>query len=303
MARGLATNRTYRLTRDGLRVGCHGIRMRRAELPSGLWSQKDSPLLFPLSKIFWGLVEPDLLLLLLVALGVALAATKRWARTGMRVAATGVLLLLAIAFLPANDWFMRPLENRFPPPRVLPARVDGIIALGGAVDPERSAAHGMVSLNDDAERLTAFVSLARLYPTAKLVFTAGSASIFPGRPKEADATRELFAALGMDATKIIFERESRNTYENAILSKPLADPKPGEIWMLITSAYHMPRAMGVFRQAGWPVVPFPVAYKTGAGDGPSLVAHLRSVDRAMHEWFGLAAYRVLQRTDALFPEP
>lgn len=260
-------------------------------------------MLFIVSKLFWRLVEPDLLLLAVVALGVALSMTRRWARAGIRVAATGTLLLLAIAFLPIDAWLLSPLEDRFPPVRDMPAHVDGIIALGGAIDAERSAAHGIPSLNDEAERITTFVTLARRYPAAKLVFTSGSASVFADRPKEADAAKPLFADLGIDTTTIMFERESRNTYENAIFSKRLADPKPGETWILITSASHMPRAVGVFRGAGWPVLPWPVAYETGGVYDPGLARHLLEVERVMHEWLGLVAYRLLGRTDALFPAP
>jgi uncharacterized SAM-binding protein YcdF (DUF218 family) len=260
-------------------------------------------LLFVFSKIFWRLVEPDLLLLAAITLGLGLGATRRWARAGFRVATMGTLLLLAIAFLPTADWLLGPLEDRFPPVRDMPVRVDGIIALGGAIDAERTAAHGIPSLNEEAERVTTFVTLARLYPAAKLVFTSGSASVFADHPKEADAAKQLLADLGMDATKIIFERESRNTYENAIFSKRLADPKPGETWLLVTSAWHMPRAVGVFRGADWPVVPWPVAYKAGGVYDPDLARHLSELERVMHEWLGLVAYRLLGRTDALFPAP
>lgn len=255
------------------------------------------------SKIFWRLVEPDLLLLAVVSVGLALAATRRWARAGMRTAMAGVLLLLAIAFLPTDAWLLGPLEDRFPPVHDMPANVDGIIALGGAIDAVRTAAHGIPSLNEEAERVTTFVTLARRYPAAKLVFASGSASVFAENPKEADAAKQLFADLGMDTTKIMFERESRNTYENAIFSKRLADPKPGETWILVTSAAHMPRAVGVFRGAGWPVLPWPVAYKAGGAYAPGLASHLSDVERAMHEWLGLVAYRLLGRTDALFPAP
>lgn len=259
-------------------------------------------MLFVLSKIFWRLVQPDLLLLAVVAIGLALTAS-RWSRVGKWLAAIGTSLLLAVAFLPTDDWLMAPLENRFPPPRSMPVRVDGIIVLGGAIDAERSVSHGIPSLNEEAERLTTFVTLARLYPSAKLVFTSGTGSIFADRPKEADVAKSLFADLGMDTAKIIFEREARNTFENAVFSKRLAQPKPGEIWVLITSAWHMPRAVGIFRRAGWPVVPWPVAYKTGGDYDPSLITHLADLDRAAHEWLGLLAYRLLDRTDALFPAP
>ena len=256
-----------------------------------------------LSKILWRLVEPDLLLLGLVVLGLALAASRRHTQTGMRIATTGAVLLLAVAFVPTDRWLLAPLEDRFPPPRMMPAHVEGIVVLGGAIDAERSLAHGMTSLNDDAERITAFVALARHYPAAKLVFTSGSASIWGDGPKEADAAVTILAALGLDTSKILFEREARNTYENAIFGKRLAEPQLGETWLLVTSAYHMPRAVGVFRGAGWPVLAWPVAYKTGSGYNLGLASHLLDLERALHEWLGLAAYRLLGRTDTLFPAP
>jgi uncharacterized SAM-binding protein YcdF (DUF218 family) len=259
-------------------------------------------LLFAVSKILWALVQPDLIIFAMIVIGVALLWT-RWARGGRRLASLGAILLVVVAATPLDKWLFAPLEVRFPPLRNLPPHVDGIIALGGAIDPVLSARHGMPSLNDDAERMTSFVKLARLYPSAKLVFTSGSAAVFGEKLKEADAAKRLFADLGLDTSKIIFERESRNTYENAVFSKKLANPKPGEVWILITSAWHMPRAVGIFRQAGWPVLPWPVSYKTGGSFDPDLANHIRGVDRATHEWIGLLAYRLLGRTDALFPAP
>jgi uncharacterized SAM-binding protein YcdF (DUF218 family) len=259
-------------------------------------------LLFAVSKILWALVQPDLIIFAMIVIGVALLWT-RWARGGRRLASLGAILLVVVAATPLDKWLFAPLEVRFPPLRTLPPHVDGIIALGGAIDPVLSARHGMPSLNDDAERMTSFVKLARLYPSAKLVFTSGSAAVFGEKLKEADAAKRLFADLGLDTSKIIFERESRNTYENAVFSKKLANPKPGEVWILITSAWHMPRAVGIFRQAGWPVLPWPVSYKTGGSFDPDLANHIRGVDRATHEWIGLLAYRLLGRTDALFPAP
>ncbi|HKT20533.1 MAG TPA: YdcF family protein [Stellaceae bacterium] len=259
-------------------------------------------MLFQFSKLAWALLQPDLVIFALIVIGVGLLWT-RWARGGRRLATLGSILLVMLIAAPVSDWLYAPLETRFPPVRAMPPHVDGIVALGGAIDPIASANHDMPSLNEEAERLTTFAMLARRYPAAKLVFTAGSAAVIGERLPEADAARQLFTELGLDTTKIIFERKSRNTYENALFSKRLADPKPGEVWILITSAWHMPRAVGIFRQAGWPVLPWPVAYRTGASYDFELVDHLRGVDRATHEWLGLLAYRLLGRTDALFPGP
>lgn len=259
-------------------------------------------LLFALSKILWPLAQHDVILLVIAIIGVTLGWT-RYAQAGRWMTLAATCALAAVAALPIDQWLLAPLEERFPPPRELPAYIDGIIALGGAIDPELSARYGMPSLNEHAERMTTFVKLARLYPSAKLVFSGGSASLFVGRPAEADAAKLLFKDLGLDPAKIVFEDQSRNTYENAIFSKRLVNPKPGEIWVLITSAEHMSRSVGIFRRAGWPVIPWPVAYKSGGGYELQLGGHLKRLDLAVHEWLGLLAYRLLDRTDALFPAP
>ncbi len=259
-------------------------------------------MLFVLSKILTPLTEPDLLLLAFLAIGLLLGWT-RWRRVGRKIALIVTTLFLVVAFLPVADWALAPLETRFPLLRDLPPHVDGIIVLGGAINAELSARYGIPSLNEHAERMTRFVALARRYPAAKLVFSAGSASIFPHHPTEADGARLLFSELGLDPSRVIFENRSRNTYENAIFSKALAEPKPGEVWILVTSASHMPRSVGIFREVGWPVIPSPVAYKTGGPYEVKLAAHFLRLDLAMHEWVGLVAYRLLGRTDALFPAP
>jgi uncharacterized SAM-binding protein YcdF (DUF218 family) len=259
-------------------------------------------LLFVLSKLIWIVIQPDLIVIALIAIGVALMWTRR-ARLGRGIASLGAILLVAITVLPCGAWLLAPIENRFPPVRQPPAHVDGIIVLGGAIDPVLSAQRGIPRLTEEAERLTTFAWLARLYPKARLVYSSGSGLLFDTQFREADIARQLFAELGLDTARIVFERNSRNTYENAIFSKALVKPKPSETWILITSAWHMPRAVGIFRQAGWPVLPWPVAYRTGGAYDFELADHLRLFDRAVHEWLGLLAYRLLGRTDSLFPGP
>lgn len=260
-------------------------------------------MLFVLSKILELITAPSELLILAVIVGAALSLRRRdrWGRILTRIAALGFLLILV---LPVDSWLLAPLENRFPAIEARPHHLDGVIVLGGAVDPYQTLIHGMPALNDAAERMTTFAMLARLYPQAKLIFTGGSAAIFPGGPREADGAKLLLAQLGVDTSRIVFEDASRNTFENAINSKKLMNPQPGEIWALVTSAQHMPRAVGVFRHVGWPVLPWPVGYKAGDEvpfSGP--VGRLLHLDGVVHEWIGLVAYRLLGRTDSLLPGP
>jgi uncharacterized SAM-binding protein YcdF (DUF218 family) len=117
----------------------------------------------------------------------------------------------------------------------------------------------------------------------------------------------LFDSLGLPPGRVLFESASRTTFENAILSRDLVAPSPGQTWLLVTSASHMPRSVGVFRRAGWPVMPWPVGYKTmRAGAAPfalTLGVRIENLDWAFHEWIGLVAYRLMDRTDSWFPAP
>lgn len=215
-------------------------------------------------------------------------------------------MLLICLVLPVNEWLLLPLESRFPQPDPAPPHVDGIIVLGGAVDPYLTAQHGMPALNDMAERMTAFVALARQYPQAHLAFTGGSGVLAGAAISEADVARTLFTSQGLDRP-VTFETHSRSTYENAVLLQAIVTPRHTETWLLVTSASHMPRAIGSFRKAGWPVVAWPVAYKMGRAvrldPEQALPGRLGGLDMALHEWIGLLGYRVLGRTEAVFPGP
>ncbi len=259
-------------------------------------------MLFILAKLVWALLRPSSILLLLCMFG-TLCRGRRW---GFRALVAGVGGLVVVALVPLDRWLMAPLEDRFPQASP-PAHVDGIIVLGGAVDTRRTIEHGIPALTSAAERMTAFAGLARRYPQARLVFTGGSGEILKKSITEADVARALFTDLGVPQERMTYENQSRTTYENAIETRRLMQPKPGEVWLLVTSANHMPRAVGVFRRIGWPVVPWPVAYKTPPLEeffqlGP-VGDHLVGIDLSVHEWIGLLAYYLTGRTEALFPAP
>ncbi|HUN50720.1 MAG TPA: YdcF family protein [Candidatus Sulfotelmatobacter sp.] len=257
---------------------------------------------FVLSKVLWVLVNPGNLFLLGLAVGAALL-WRRTARLGRFLVTFVTLAGLAVAFLPIGDWLGAPLEARFAPPREAPPRVDGIIVLGGALAPDRATAHNRPAFNQSVERMLAFVSLARRYPQARLLFTGGNGALFPGAESEADVARQFFADFAPDLTRIEYEGRSRNTHENALFSYRQMAPRPGETWLLITSAMHMPRAVGCFRAVGWPVLPWPVDYRTGGAPAISFTGDLSSIDNATKEWLGLLAYRIEGYTNALFPAP
>jgi uncharacterized SAM-binding protein YcdF (DUF218 family) len=181
-----------------------------------------------------------------------------------------------------------------------------VIILGGAISPELSRARGSVALNEAAERVTAAADLARRYPAAQIVFSGGSGSLFGG-DAEADFVSPLLESFGIARERVTLEGRSRNTAENARLTKELVQPKSGERWLLVTSAYHMPRAIGVFRREGFSIEAYPVDWRSAPGDLASpfaaLSAGLARTDAAVHEWLGLAGYRLAGITAELLPRP
>ena len=260
---------------------------------------------FIISKVLWIVLRPSTLLLLVGWIGI-LCIWRGRRPFGLALITVMLACFLVILLLPVNQWLLFPLEDRFPPVTNPPSHVHGIIVLGGAVDTELTEAHGMPALNDAAERMTTFVALARRYPEARLAFAGGSGLLVHGRLSEADVARGLFDQLGM-SRPVIYDNRSRNTYENAVLLRDRVSPQRGETWILITSASHMPRAVGIFRKLGWPVLPWPVAYKTAhtlsVEYQQALPARLGELDWAAHEWLGLIAYWLLGRTSSLLPGP
>jgi len=259
-----------------------------------------------LSAIVGTLALPGNLLLILLVGGLGLTVT-RWRRLGRWLVLASVLAFACIAILPIGNWLLGHLENRFPPPKSMPAAVDGIIVLGGSVRSHITVARDQTALNGRAERLTGFLELARRYPEARLAFTGGTNAIGGDGPREADIARRFFAEQELDLDRVTFEAASRNTFENAELSFQKLSPSPDERWVLVTSASHMPRAVGCFRRVGWTVLPYPVDYNTKPDVGfyltLSLAAGLSALGVAVHEWVGLVTYRMLGRTDSLFPAP
>ena len=262
---------------------------------------------FALSKTVGFLMQPSNFIALLCAVGLVLMIT-RWRRCGLRLLAGGVALLLLFGYSPAGHILMLPLTERFPAWVANDRAPDGIIVLGGAIDPDVSAARGHLEVDSSAERVLTMLQLARRFPEAKIVFSGGSGSLISGGVAEAPLAARLLQEFDVNADRIIIEEHSRSTAENAAMTRALVQPKPGERWLLVTSAFHMPRSVGSFRAAGFEVEAFPVDWRTSGWDDAfslfrRLSAGLARTDVAIHEWVGLLAYRLIGRTSELFPKP
>lgn len=261
---------------------------------------------FYLSKIFWFFIQPLNLAIFLLLAGL-LAALLRHRR---RAAAFGMLTFVILAF---SAWtslgalLLNPLEERFPKP-ALPERVDGIVVLGGGFEGAINLARGGYELNSGGDRMVETAILARRFPQAKVVVSGGNGELVLEGEGDADTAPRLLGALGVSADRLILENKSRNTYENAVFSRRLVEPKPGETWLLITSAFHMPRAKAQFDKAGFPTVPWPVDYRTSGKEGVGFFRDnpadsLQATTMAIREWIGLVAYWLSGRIDQPFPGP
>jgi uncharacterized SAM-binding protein YcdF (DUF218 family) len=257
---------------------------------------------FVLSKLFWFLAAPSNLLPLLGLLG--LLVGLRRPRLGGAVAALALSGLVVAGMSPLAGWVARPLEDRFPAYVDDGGPIAGVIVLGGASDAPESLRRGQLLVNDAGDRLIALGDLARRLPAARLVFSGGPGSL--GDPNsESTGVQRFEGTLGIEAGRVAFEGASRNTRENAVFTAAMVPPKAGERWLLVTSAFHMPRAMGCFRAVGYDVVAYPVDYRD---TGPSAAVRLTSdslalLDLVAKEWVGLVAYRLAGYTDALWPRP
>lgn len=262
---------------------------------------------FSVSKILGFFVVPSNTMAILCALGAVLLLT-RFRKAGARVLVLGVILLLVCGYSSLGNLLLLPLTERFSAWSATGRAPDGVIILGGSIDPERSHARGSLEMDASSERIVTMLQLARRYPEARIVFSGGSANLIQEAVPEAPIAGDLLQDFGTSASRIVLEGESRTTAENAEFTRKLVSPKPGERWLLVTSAFHMPRSIGAFRKVGFEVEAYPVDWRTRGWIDASvpftaLSAGLARTDVAIHEWIGLIAYWATGRSSELFPGP
>ena len=254
-----------------------------------------------LSKLFWFFAAPSSLLALLAAAGVTwMALTHR--RRGFSLVAASAVALGLLWLFPVGELAIMPLEHRFPQPK-LPEVVDGIVLVGD-VAIRQTVAWNQVQLAPGGQ-LTAAAALARRYPATRIVLTGGEPWIIQTGHSQAEFGRQVLESLGVSADRIAIETKARNKYENARAAYALARPQPGEVWVLIASAYQMPREVGAYRRAGWTnLLAYPVNYQSPnltLWPGFNLPIQLLRLDLAVREWLGLVVYWALDRSSALYP--
>lgn len=255
---------------------------------------------FYISKVFWFFVQPSNLIIILLLAGIILYL-RGSVKTGTRIIAFAVAFIAVAGLSPLSYLLMLSLEGRYSkPPLEAIEPPDGVIVLGGMIDTAISEARDETALNNGAERLTEAVRLAYRFPDARIMITGGVGAIIYRGGDEATLAQQFLTDLGVASDRILIETQSRNTWQNAVYSREIIQPEPGERWLLVTSAFHMPRAAGVFRAAGFDVIPWPVDYRT-RGDRDAWRIPTRpsqawtNVDIATREWIGYAAYALTGR--------
>lgn len=247
---------------------------------------------YNLSKLFWFICAPSHIAVWLIVAAAVLLFLRRQ-RTARTCAIASAVILIVLGFTPASIWMMHPIENataRGP----LPRHIDGILILGGGTNGEIYKDRGTATPAQGMTRLAAGYTLARQHPEARVVFSGGP---FPlsDPDSEAGAARSLLIGLGLDQSRIILEPASRNTWENFINTRAMVKPKAGEKWVLVTSAFHMPRALAIASRVKWPMIPWPSDYTTSMDsdyDYTDFSDNLERTDLAVHEAIGLLAYRL-----------
>jgi uncharacterized SAM-binding protein YcdF (DUF218 family) len=255
--------------------------------------------MFLLSKILALLTQPLAWVAALLALGLLFLQGRP--RRGYRLVSVALALLLLMGWLPLPDMLLRHLENQY---AEMPLQADlraytGVVVLGGALESAYvSQSHAQPLMNDGAERMTSAVAMLQRNPHLRVLFTGGEGAMFGTGPSEAERARVFFDSMGVSPERVIYEAASRNTYENALLAARLPGIDTTQRWLLVTSAWHMPRSVATFAKAGWNVTAYPVDFRTGATTPwteYSLMIGANRWELMLHEWVGLLAYRLTGR--------
>ena len=264
-------------------------------------------MLFVLSKIVGFVILPSNAIALFGALGISLLMLGR-RQSGSQFLISAFIALFAFGYSPLSNVMLLALSERFPAWQSNGRDPDGIIILGGAIDSELSAARSMLEVDSSADRVFAMLDLARCYPKAQLVFSGGSGNLLQTSVAEAPFAGRLLDDFGLGNGRVILEDRSRTTAENAAEARRLVNPKPGESWLLVTSAFHMPRSVAAFRAVGFNVDAYPVDFRTAGWEDAwkpfaRISAGLARSDVAAHEWIGLIGLRLTGRSSELLPSP
>lgn len=261
-------------------------------------------LFFVISKLAWGILSPSNLIVILLAIATVLVSNNKILAAKWILIPLSLATVLLLAY-PVSDYLMYPLEKRFSKPILLPSKIDGIIVLGGGEELKQSLSWQTQELGDGGDRYFATVSLAKKYPNVPVIFSGGNNLLtLKGEGKEGHIAYQVLTKLGIEKQRLVVETQARNTYENLVHLQSLL-PKEAGKYILVTSAFHMPRAVGVARQQSVKVIPYPVDYRSNSEMlrrwDFNLYEHLQVLEPAWREWIGLTVYFFTDKTAQWLP--
>lgn len=263
--------------------------------------------MFVVSKLFWMAAQP-LSLAFIAGLAAALLIALQRRRAALVSLSVSLAVLFVTLYTTAGSVLLQGLEARFPKPSSDPASVSCMVVLGGAFETEVTTTRGGIELNQSADRFVQALRLANAYPEARILVSGGDGSLSGRFEGDAVVSRRFFETFGIPASRLIEERTSRNTDENAVNTKGLLSSAGISDCLLITSAFHMPRSVGLFRKQGLSVQPWPADYRTSGSVALTLdftqpTLNAQQTATAVREWIGLLSYWLLGRIDELYPSP
>ena len=259
---------------------------------------------FVISKLAWGILSPSNLIVIFLAIATVLVVNNKILAAKWILIPLSLATVLLLAY-PVSDYLMHPLEKRFSKPIPLPEKIDGIILLGGGEELKQSLSWQTQELGNGGDRYFAAVSLAKRYPDVPVIFSGGNNLLsMQGEGKEGHIAYQVLTKLGVDKQNLVVEMQARNTYENFVHLQSLLPKEKGK-YILVTSAFHMPRAVGVARQQSVNVIPYPVDYRSNNETlrrwDFNLYEHLQVLEPAWREWMGLTVYFFTGKTDRWLP--
>ena len=260
---------------------------------------------FLMAKIFWFLFNP-LNVFLFITSFTFIAFLFRLRIIKFIFLFTWTLLLLFIFIFPTGNYLIHILEKKYNQDTNLSnfEKIDGLLILGGSTDPYLSHIYNQIIFMGSAERLFESTRIIKQFPNAKVIFSGGSNKLINNNYTESDNAKQFFNEMDISQNKIIYENKSRNTFENIFLSKQISNYKKGEVWIVISSAYHLNRAILVAEKLDWKLLPYATDFqqpkKINFFPNFNLFSNLAAIQLASHEWVGLIAYYLMGRISKIY---
>jgi uncharacterized SAM-binding protein YcdF (DUF218 family) len=213
--------------------------------------------MFLFKKITRLFMSPLTVSMLMLVVGTFMLLFTRKQKTGKFMTASGVVFILLMGYNIFPDRILSTLENKYPPIIETESVSDAkwIVVLGGGHVTDRKVPVASILAGDTLTRVVEGVIIHKRLPESRLLFSGGKAF---DPESESKTMADLAVELGVNKSKITEEPNGLDTGEQSELVKKIVGK---DKFILVTSAYHMPRAIALFRKQGMNPVPAPVGHR------------------------------------------